>query len=155
MKIGSNRIQLELGSVNALRIPQQYQLTPTQQESNKVTASKSRGIVVQDSLSPSLKSIIKGMKSKEEEEEEDDKPLTTLERTIKNLKKQIKKLKEEIESLKNDNSPSAERKREMLLGKLNTLHSALSDATEAKSEQDKKASRQAQKAQQAYQATSK
>ncbi len=155
MKIGSNRIQLELGSVNALRTPQQFNPAPSQQDSTKVTSPKSRRIVVEDSLSPSLKSIIKGTKSKvEEEEEEDDKPLTTIERTIKNLKKQIKKTKEEIEQLKNDTSASGEKKREMLAEKLNTLHSALSEATESKAEQDKKASRQAQKAQQAYSATS-
>ncbi len=143
MKIGSNRIQMSVNSIHTLRIPQQYQHSPIQQDANRVEGPKSRRIVAEDSLSPSLKNIIKGMKK--DEEEEDEKPLTSIEAAIENLKKQIEKISEELAKLKNDKSESGERKREMLSNKLTSLHSALSKAIKLKTDQEKAAARSAKK----------
>ncbi len=133
MRIQSNLTQLSVGSINTPRTIQNQQ-DRLQPDPNTIEKYERKKIVVTDSLSTSLKDLIK--KSKEEEEEKEE-PKTSIERTIDKLEKQIEKVNEQLEKLKNDKSEAGEKRREQLSQQLNVLNGALMDANKEKIKQEK------------------
>ncbi len=136
MRIQSNLTQISVGSINTPRTTQNQRalLNPDPDTIEKYERKK---IVVTDSLSTSLKDLIK----KSKDEEEDEKPMTSIERTIDKLEKQIEKIQEELERLKNDKSEAGEKRREQLTQQLNVLNGALMDANKEKIKQEKNESK--------------